>query len=249
MNTQTITQAWNGTSWVNVFNKYTSAFDPNGNPAQSQIYKWNGTSWGLYQQLITGYDGFGDLTNFTQQIWSPSANGGLGAYINYYSEIYEYVLGDNTQFNNYQWDTTITPQTKTNLLQYTYSYDVNHNVLYELDQTFASDTLGSTDQYFYTYHSFNVSGLSELANDLHVSVFPNPSTGNSAVLSFDSDKVNPVFVTTYDALGKILSEIQLTTSSGMNQIPLNLAGTASGNYFVKIADNNGKISVVKFVKQ
>jgi len=246
-NTQTITQAWSGSAWVNAFNKYTT-FDPNGNPAQSQIYHWNGSSWSVYEQEVTDYDGYGELNNYTLQVWSPEANGGLGAYINYYSEVYENSLGNNVQFNSYQWDTTQSPETSKPLLQYTYAYDENHNVLYESDQTYAADTFGYTDQYFYNYSDFNVTGVNTVVHDLRIGVYPNPSTG-LAVLNLSMDKANEVSVKICDAVGKELKITQVNTTAGFNQIPLNLAGFASGIYFVEVADRSGKSSTLKLVKE
>jgi len=242
MNTQLITQAWVSGNWVNVY-KQNNSFDANSNNYQSFISSWSGSGWINYALIIKGYDLNNELVSYVSELW----NSNTGVYVNNYQEAYAYVLGNNTEFENYNWDTT--RNTWAPQVLNTYSFDGNHNVIYELDQAFAAGTFGNTDQYFYSYMPFTVSGMNSLKNEMNLCIFPNPSSGNNVALSFTADYTTSLSVNVYDAQGRILKHIQLAANQGANQIPLNLQGLAAGNYFVRVSDNNRKGSVLKFVKQ
>ena len=244
--TNVITQAWSGTAWVNVYNQYNN-FDANGNNIQSTNYVWNGTNWAVASETISSYSGSNHLETYYYYVWSPAANGGLGGYVNNYYESYQYVLDNNTQFENFNWDTTNNTWIPNQL--FTYSFDGHGNVVYEQDQLFTNGAFANTDLYFYYYNSYGVSDISETQNELGANVFPNPSNGSNVFIGLHSDVAGNVALSVYDGAGKIVKQQQSNICQGANQLQLNLSSLATGNYYIQVADNNGRASVLKFVKQ
>ena len=241
-NTQVLNQVWVSGAWASAF-KVNNSFDANGNKYQSFGSSWTGSTWVNYDLFIQGFDLNNNAVSYLYELWNSTT----GTYVNNYQEAYAYVLGNNTRFENYNWDTTAAAWTP-NIL-YTFSYDNNNNVTYELDQSYQNGAFANTDQYFYYYSGFTVSGIKQIANHLTVSLFPNPSTGN-ATISFTADKPADILLNVYDADGNLLKQQRTWANAGLNQMPVNLAGFAAGNYFVQIVNSvDGKTGVLKLVKQ
>ena len=240
--TEIITQIWSGSAWTNLY-KQSNSFDANGNNYQSFVTVWNGTGWNNYALIIRGFDLNNELVSYVYELW----NAGTGAYVNNYQEGYAWVLSNNTQFENYTWDTTTNSWTPISLN--TYSYDGNHNVIYEFDQTYTNGAFVNGAQYYYYYQQYTVSGIKNLDNDLNISLYPNPSTGN-AVISYAAKNAGSIILNIYNALGNLMNQQKSSILAGENQLPVNLTGYATGNYFVQVVDGaSGKIGVLRMVKQ
>ena len=244
--TQQVTQAWSGSTWVNVANRYNN-FDANGNNIQSTGYTWSGSVWVVNNQTISSYSANNHLQTYYYQLWDASANGGLGGFVNNYYENYQYVLDENTQFQNYNWNSVL--GTWTPDLSITYNYDSRHNLVYEQDQQFASDTFGNTDLYFYYYSPYDVSAIYEVKNELNAGIFPNPISDGLTNVSLTTVTAGNVALNIYDLTGKLLKHQLTNVGIGVNQLQLNLPGLAAGNYYLQITDNSGMASVLKFMKQ
>ncbi len=246
-NTQLLTRAWNGSTWVNALNQYNS-FDANHNNVQSFAYTWNGSSWTNYSQVIKGYDGYSDMVSYILQLWNPLANGGLGGYVNSYSESKEYVLRNNTQFANYTWSDST--HSWMPLVINTYSYDINNNNLFEYDYTYNGSGFDTTDIYYYDYTPFTVSDIMNYAGVLNTNLFPNPVTGNTVALSFSNNQAGMASVCIYDETGKMVKlQSMIAFAAGSNLIRLDLTGLASGYYWVSVTNSEGAKSINAFIKQ
>jgi hypothetical protein len=239
-NTVLLTQIWSNSAWVNAFQQ-TNNFDGNNDNYQSFVSSWTGSAWVNYALITRGYDFNNAQASYIYELWNPVS----GTYVNSYQESYQNTLGDVTRFENFNWNTVTSSWTP--LVLDTYSYQ-NHNCIYEQDQTYAADTFGNTDLYYYYYSSFSVSGIKDVKNDFGLSVFPNPANANT-VLSFTANNAGPVAINVYDTHSKIVKQLHINVSEGSYQIPLNLLGLAVGNYFVQVSDNTGKTGVLKFIKQ
>ena len=176
-----------------------------------------------------------------------SYDAGSGTYINNYQEAYAYVLGNNTQFENYNWNTGTNSWTP-NVL-YTYSYDGNGNPTYEADQLYGNSGFAYTDQYFYYYSGFTVSGINNVTANFNASIFPNPTTANHLFVKLNADKAGVVSIAVYNNLGQLLRTLSTSITAGFNQIDLSLGSLAAGNYFIRTTDNAGSVTVLNFVKQ
>jgi hypothetical protein len=237
-------QTWNTSSWVNAFQQNNS-FDANGNNYQSFVSSWSGSAWVNYALIIRGYDRNNEQVSYVYELW----NSGSATYVNSYQEAYQNTLGNVTTFENYNWNTV--QNSWTPLTLNTYSFDENHNCIYEQDQSFNSavDTFGNTDLYYYYYTSFTVSGIKDPEGDMQLNIAPNPSSGANTVVSFNADKPGIVSVNVYDAAGKLTRCLKTGVTAGANQLPLKLSDLAPGSYFVQVNDNAGKSVALKFIKQ
>lgn len=78
---------------------------------------------------------------------------------------------------------------------------------------------------------------------------PNPAR-NVLNITIDAPANNTVFIEISDMTGKVLRHQQTTILSGENSLPVDVAGLASGSYFIKAISSTGdQTSVRKFVKE
>ena len=88
-----------------------------------------------------------------------------------------------------------------------------------------------------------ISPLSEQINS--ISVYPNPSTGNSSLI-IDAKKTGTASFNIYNTVGEVIAIQSVTLKSGLNVIPLNTNEIADGIYFVRnVSDKNS--GTLKFV--
>jgi hypothetical protein len=241
-NSQTVTQVWNGTAWVNAF-RQNNNFDANGNNFQSFGYTWNGTGWSQYGLVTRAFDLNNELAFYMVQLWDSSSG-----YVNSYEELFAYVLGNMTQYENYSWDAVTSSWTP--ILQNTYSYDFFHNKTYELDATNRGGTFVGTDEYYYYYASYTVSGVNEVRNDLNATLYPNPAIENEINVSLNAVHNEVISTFIWDEQGKLISNSVKQASAGTNIFNIDLHGMAAGVYFLQLTGpQSDKSSVLKFVKQ
>jgi hypothetical protein len=88
------------------------------------------------------------------------------------------------------------------------------------------------------------------ANALSLSnLHPNPAR-NILNITIDAPANNTVSIEIRDMTGKLLRHQQTTVLSGENSLPVDVAGLASGSYFIKAISSTGdQTSVRKFVKE
>jgi len=121
--------------------------------------------------------------------------------------------------------------------------DVNTNTIHLsyplLSYYFIDDVCVSTDS-AYTYN-YVYTGITNLEQDISVSVFPNPFTNQ---LSFEVSANEPATVTLYDMLSRQVMQKTFTATT-----TLNTAQLATGIYIYQLQNSKGVIKKGKVVKQ
>ena len=92
-----------------------------------------------------------------------------------------------------------------------------------------------------------VLGLEENKLVSNLSVYPNP-IGDNSVLSIQSLKAFAGTIEVYNMQGQVVSSFNQTVQSGQNQIALNLGNMASGNYLLKLKNENGQAESIMLTK-
>jgi hypothetical protein len=92
-----------------------------------------------------------------------------------------------------------------------------------------------------------VLGLEENKLVSNLTVYPNPIDDNS-VLSIQSLKAFAGTIEVYNMQGQVVSSFNQTVQSGQNQIALNLGNVASGNYLLKLKNENGQAESILLTK-
>ena len=247
--TEQISQSWDSVNvvWVNS-GKYDFTYDANNNQTLEVYYSWDAgtSSWIPYDQYQYTYvDGSKELSSLHQQ-WDNTNH----VWVNSYKENYTYDGSFNeTGYQNAYWNTT--SNTWQGSSNYTYTYDANNNRIYELDQSYNSTnlTFENTYQYFFYYGQLDVTAINEAKNQLSVSLYPNPSTGNNVTLQVNMEEAANTRVGLYDAQGRLVTTAMHQFVAGANNIELNY-NVAAGNYYLQVLEYaTGKSSIIKFVKQ
>ncbi len=79
------------------------------------------------------------------------------------------------------------------------------------------------------------------------SIYPNPAN-NELNIKFFSESEDVITLEAYDVVGKLIMSKYASVTKGNNLFTLDVAGAASGMYFMKISDGT-KQEMVKFTKQ
>jgi|GEM_PF-3076117 hypothetical protein len=241
-NTELVTQVWSGSAWTNLY-KQVNQFDPYGNMQTSLISVWTGSGWNPYAQIIWGFVNTNELSSYSYGLW----NANLGEFVHSYQESYDWELGNNTQFRNYNWDSTLNNWVP--VTWNTYSFDGNHNIISESDLLYTNGAFANSALYYYYYEGYTVSGIKNVSSALNMSLYPNPSSG-SAIINFTAQTAGNLLLNIYDAQGNLLKQQKASTTSGQNQIPVNVENYSAGNYFVQVVDGaSGKSGVLQLLKQ
>jgi uncharacterized repeat protein (TIGR01451 family) len=77
-----------------------------------------------------------------------------------------------------------------------------------------------------------------------LTLFPNP-TSDYCMLEINSNASQKVEIEIYNLLGILVKQIGMELSNGINRLTIPVADLSSGNYFMFVADKNGK-QVTKF---
>ncbi len=108
-----------------------------------------------------------------------------------------------------------------------------------LDNAAINQIIGT--EYVFAMKTGGTVGVEELGFSSEVSLFPNPSQGNS-ILSFDSKSAKDLTVSILDAQGRTINWFNTNTVEGKNSIDINTNGYASGIYQVVLSNNKGSYS-------
>ncbi|MFM9983600.1 MAG: PKD domain-containing protein [Flavobacteriales bacterium] len=92
-----------------------------------------------------------------------------------------------------------------------------------------------------------VLGLEENKLVSNLSVYPNP-IGDNSVLSIQSPKAFAGTIEVYNLQGQMIRSFNQNIQSGQNQIALNLGNMASGNYLLKLKNENGQAESIMLTK-
>lgn len=82
--------------------------------------------------------------------------------------------------------------------------------------------------------------------NLSVRLYPNPARDKVALL-ISLDQKEELFISVQNILGHTVQKEVLQAAKGKNEFPINIAGLASGIYFVKVVNANGQSLVKKLV--
>jgi Secretion system C-terminal sorting domain len=97
-------------------------------------------------------------------------------------------------------------------------------------------------------HSNIISVFARNVSSPHIrSYYPNPTTGN-LVLEFSKAITGNVGIQITDAAGKLISS-QRTNTTNSSSLVMNATALKAGVYMLKLTEENGSSSVIKFVKQ
>lgn len=192
----------------------TYTVDANGNPATQNTYKYKTGIWKNSEYHTFIYAGSNKTQEITQQ-WDTLSS----AFVNHDKKTWTYNAASKETNNTYQlWSGGVfADYSKID----TY-YDANGNLTYDLSQDFGTTWVNNEKN---IYNANVVIGVSELAKNIKLSAYPNPTTG---VISF-STSISSVEV--YNAIGKKVIQQQNTSE-------IDLSSYTKGIYFVKI--NTGK---------
>lgn len=105
-----------------------------------------------------------------------------------------------------------------------------------LDNAAVTQVIGT--DYIFAIKTGGTVGVAEMGFSSEVSLFPNPSKGNST-LTFDSKDAANLTVTILDAQGRMINAFNTNTVEGSNQIDVNTAGYASGVYQIVLSNSKG----------
>jgi len=75
-------------------------------------------------------------------------------------------------------------------------------------------------------------------------LFPNPANSEINILSLDNSNYYNIEI--HDLTGRIVKIVNSRTS---NNTTLDVSDLKSGNYIIKITDNNGKVESLKMIKR
>lgn len=110
---------------------------------------------------------------------------------------------------------------------------------------------GSTNgNYIFSKTQLSAVGIADVkgATLAKVTVYPNPSSDNTALIFSSEESITNVSVSIIDVTGKIISTQILKVDAGLNQQQLNTASLNSGVYFISI--NAGSyVTTQKLIKQ
>jgi len=90
---------------------------------------------------------------------------------------------------------------------------------------------------------------SAAVDDLSVSVYPNPVTGNSLNLRLVAEQEEVVSVRIFDAMGRLLDEQSMLVQEGENEAVIDVAEVPSGMCVIRVQNASGKTQVLRIVKQ
>ena len=117
----------------------------------------------------------------------------------------------------------------------------------QIGYTTNTGTGGSTLQGVqHPYEILVTLGLAETGINLHIIAYPNPTT-NYLMLKIDDPLVNSkqsLFYQLFDVSGKLLGSKTIISNSTM----INMEKFATGNYFLKVTQNNKAIKTFKIIK-
>lgn len=130
------------------------------------------------------------------------------------------------------------------------------NGTFELSDAATGQIFGTISSDNYSSVEINASSNSIKLNKVETaevatvnSVYPNPAL-NNATVNFNLPESGTVNITLIDAVGNTVASIfNSNLNAGSNQIPFQVNGVASGNYFVKIEGNSfNKVMRLQIVK-
>lgn len=118
-----------------------------------------------------------------------------------------------------------------------FSASINFNGLnVPLTNAEVYDAIGTN--YIFAIKTGGTVGVEEMGFSSEVSLFPNPSKGNST-LTFDSKEAGDLTVSILDAQGRTVNWFNTNTTEGNNQVNVNTAGFASGVYQIVLSNSKG----------
>jgi hypothetical protein len=121
----------------------------------------------------------------------------------------------------------------------TVSYSVGQ-VAYE----FVSSTGGAINEGVQQPYEFLTVGIIENNNiSISYSIYPNPTT-STVNLKVENQSLENLSFQLYDINGKQLLKEKITS----NETSITMGSYASGNYFLKVTDNNKEIQTIKIIK-
>lgn len=102
---------------------------------------------------------------------------------------------------------------------------------------------GSVTQGVQQPYEISVLSVSENAENINLSVYPNPSTDYLYLTS--SDEISDLSYQLFDMNGRLLKSEKITE----NQTNINVQGLVSATYFVKVNQGNKTVKTFKIIKR
>lgn len=268
------TQIWASGAWMN-YDMDTGAFNYDGNLAESVSLIWNpgANVWVNNSETIYSYDandnnvlmigynwarGQWDSSTYVERTYNyanevtSQENADFVNSVRLYTTRYQNIYDEynrKTSTTNYNWDKGANNWNAVSM--YSYNYDNNGNVVYQLNQNWSSanNDFVNAEQYYFYYTPFKTTAINTATNDFGAAIYPNPSTSSAVNLRLNITDETQVEITVYDALGRPVSSQILPVIAGDNAITLGSSGIAAGNYFVQlVGKTDGKTCTLKFEK-
>jgi hypothetical protein len=261
--------SWNGASW-DTSSKFVFSYDANNNRIQEIDYDVTGPT----NKYITSYNSANYETQNIQQFWNGSSwknswRDTLSYDANYNVVIYErrawhsgsFSLTDTKYAYTYNGMNQLTQRIDSNgdgassyfpAYNYTYTYDVNNNLSYQLQQRYNLTTalFENAEQLFY-YYTTIISGvnLPSADNAFSCNLYPNPAA-ESLEIMMHAIHATDIEMQVTNVNGQIISSNSYTLKSGDNFLRIDVSKLPAGIYCARILDLQTKAqSVNRFIKE
>jgi PKD repeat protein len=121
--------------------------------------------------------------------------------------------------------------------------------------TFSVDGEGQFNGAGGAQQGFNLNVVAEMTVGLNeastmpasLNVYPNPVQENST-LSFNSNHSYTADLQIYNVMGQMIQNVKVQITKGQNNLPLELDGLNSGNYFVRLVNEAGQATSIQVMK-
>ncbi|HYV92573.1 MAG TPA: T9SS type A sorting domain-containing protein [Chitinophagales bacterium] len=261
--------SWNGVSWDEL-SKFAFSYDANNN----RIGEIDSIGGAPVYKYITSYDSSNYETQNIQQTWNGSTwknawRDTLSYDANYNVVIYErrawhsgsFSLTDTKYAYMFNGMNQLIERIDSNgdgasgyfpAYNYTYTYDVNNNMSYQLQQRYnpATVSFDNTEQIFY-YYTTIISGLNfpDADEAFSCKLYPNPAQESLEIMMYAAHASN-IDLQVLNVNGQIISNNQYTLKAGYNFLRMDVSELSSGIYCARILDGQTKTqSVNRFIKE
>jgi len=214
-------QFWSGFAWVNNL-KDSISYDDQGQEIELLQEELSDSSF--YRELFA-YDLGGNDTNLLFQSWNGSA------WLNASQEIRTFVGGIETNDLRQNWINSWM-----NIIQDSYSYDLNGNLSMDLEQQWSGGMWMNTTLTTETYQV--ATGIRDEPNlPVQYNLFANyPNPFNpSTMIAYDVPRRSNVQLSVYDVLGrKVATLVDDVQEPGSHHVQFNASNLSSGIYFYEL---------------
>ncbi len=128
--------------------------------------------------------------------------------------------------------------------KYHHSYDVNNNIFSIVTQYFNSSSNSFINYYKYIYQDYQfVNTAITKSTKANLSIYPNPTNGNTLKIVLDSNDEQIKLIKIYNAQG-----VEVLNESNSSKEGIKIEHLNNGVYVIKVLTSNNKQIISKFIK-